>query len=148
MYAPGSFDNQPFAHHPQTQMSIPIRRPRHGNLSSTAWDCEFHGVGLRVPKPGTASSKAWDCEFQSLGLRVPKPGTASSTVWEPLGLAKDKNKYPNESLRPGILDKLGRVYAIYYNLTVNPVFDGRRPGTHADTLRPRMTPFFCRVTNK
>ena len=148
MYAPGSFDNQPFAHHPQTQMSIPIRRPRHGNLSSTAWDYEFHGMGLRVPRHGTASSKAWDYEFQSLGLRVPKPGTASSTVWEPLGLAKDKNKYPNESLRPGILDKLGRVYAIYYNLTVNPVFDGRRSGTHADTLRPRMTPFFCRVTNK
>ena len=126
MYVPSSFDNQPFAHHPQTQMSIPIRRPRHGNLSSTAWDYEFHGMGLRVPKPGTASS----------------------TVWEPLGLAKDKNKYPNESLRPGILDKLGRVYAIYYNLTVNPVFDGRRSGTHADTLRPRMTPFFCRETNK
>lgn len=103
---------------------------------------------LRVPRRGTASSTAWDYEFQSLGLRVPKRGTASSTVWEPFGLAKDKNKYPNESLRPGILDKLGRVYAIYYNLTVNPVFDGRRSGTHADTLRPRMTPFFCRVTNK
>ena len=29
-------------------------------------------------------------------------------------------KCPGESLRPGTPDKLGRVYAIYYNLNVNP----------------------------
>ena len=57
------------------------------NKIPTAWDSEFHGLGLRVPRLGTSSSTAWDFEFHSLGLRVPRRGNMSSTPWNCHALA-------------------------------------------------------------
>ena len=75
-------------------MSVPKTILQLGTCSSTAWDSQFHGLGLAVPELGTRSSTAWDSQFHAVGIAVPRRGNPKLIKCSRKGEAEGIQKSP------------------------------------------------------